>query len=259
MTAMELIMHRIVWSAILCLIALLISKRFNEFKKIFHNKKLFLTLIASTILVSSNWFIFIWAVNNNHILETSLGYYILPMLNMLVGSIVLKEKLSKLQKWAVIISSIGVFNLVFSFGDIPWISLGLALTFGLYGLVRKLVPVDSIMGLTYESFLLFFPGLGYLIYLHSQGQGHFGDNFIDSSLLFLCGAVTLVPLLLYLTGLRRLKLTTMGFLQFIVPTTTFILAVFVYDEPFQRSKLVTFAFIWASVLMYLSDLKFRKN
>ena len=227
--------------------------------KIYKNKKLFLTLIFSTLLVSSNWFIFIWAVNSGHVLETSLGYYILPIFNVLMGALILKEKVSKLQKWAIVISAIGVFNLAMSFGHIPWISLSLALSFGGYGYVRKLAPIDAILGLCHEAIILLVPALAYIIFLHNNGSGHMGKSLYDSFMLSLCGVITLIPLLLYLIGLKRLKLTTMGFLQFIVPTATFFLAVFAYKEPFDNSKLITFGFIWASVFMYLSDLKFRRT
>lgn len=256
-SAFELINHRIIWSAVLLIIVLIFQRRMKAFFRGFTSAKSFFTLLWTTLLISLNWLIFIWAVNANHILDTSLGYYINPILSIFIGNLILKEKLSILQKWAVWIAAGGVLYLILNVGYFPWISLVLALSFALYGFVRKIAPVDPVMGLAQEASLLMIPSVIYLFYLENLGRSAFGHDLSDSILLFLCGAVTLIPLLLFLYSLKRIKLSTVGILQFITPTTTFFLAVFYYREPFDTSKLVTFALIWISVAMYISDLKIK--
>lgn len=256
--AMELINHRIIWSSFILIIVIAFQKRLKPFIKGFLSPKSFFTLLLTTILISLNWFIFIWAVNAGHILDTSLGYYINPILNIVLGGIVLKEKLSNLQKIAVCTAAIGVLFLILSIGYFPWIALVLALSFALYSFVRKIAPVDPVLGLAQEATLLVPISLGYLYYLELQGKSAFGHTLYDSVMLVMCGVVTLVPLLLFLFSLKKIKLSTVGILQFITPTTTFFLAVFYYGEPFDMSKLVTFVMIWISVILYVSDLR-RKN
>lgn len=255
--ALELINHRVIWSVVILLVIIIAQKRFKAYVKGFLSRKSFLTLLLTTILISTNWLIFIWAVNANHILDTSLGYYINPILNIFLGSLILKERLSKLQKWAVAVAAAGVLSLIVSIGYLPWISLVIALSFALYGFVRKIAPMDPVIGLAQEATLLLAPALGYLYYLESQGQSSFGHNVSDSIMLFMCGVITTVPLLLFLFSLKRIKLSTIGILQFITPTTTFFLAIFYYNEPFEIEKLFAFVLIWLSVGMYISDLRLK--
>lgn len=255
--ALELINHRVIWSVVILLVIIVAQKRFKIYVAGFLTFKSFFTLLFTTALISTNWLIFIWAVNANHILDTSLGYYINPILNIFLGSLILKEKLSKLQKWAVVVAALGVLSLIISIGYLPWISMVIALSFALYGFVRKIAPMDPVVGLAQEASLLLIPALGYLYYLESQGHSSFGHNTQDSIMLFLCGVITTVPLLLFLFSLKRIKLSTIGILQFITPTTTFFLAVFYYNEPFEIAKLFAFALIWLSVVMYISDLRLK--
>ncbi len=255
--AFELINHRIIWSVVLLLIIIAAQKRLKVFIRGFLKIKSLLLLIVTTLLISTNWLIFIWAVNENHILDTSLGYYINPILNIFLGSLILKEKLSKLQKCAVAIATTGVLYLAFNMGYIPWIAITLALSFALYSFVRKVAPMEPLMGLAQETAILLLPALIYLGYLESSGQSAFGHSLSDSIWLFFCGAVTLIPLLLFLFSLKRIKLSTIGILQFITPTTTFFLAIFYYKEPFEPAKLIAFALIWIAVIMYISDLRLK--
>lgn len=255
--AMELINHRVIWSSAILIAILIWQKRFKLFLKGFTTKKSFLTLLLTTLLISTNWLVFIWAVNANHILDTSLGYYINPILNFFLGSLILKERLSVLQKWAVCIAATGVLYLIISVGYLPWVSLVLALSFALYGFIRKIAPVDPVMGLAQEASLLLIPALAYLYHLENVGSSAFGHGLPDTAMLFLCGVITTVPLLLFLFSLKRIKLSTIGILQFITPTTTFLLAIFYYDEPFEPGKIVTFVFIWIAVAMYISDLRIK--
>lgn len=257
--AFELINHRIIWTVVLLLIVIIAQKRFRAFINGFLTLKSFGILLLTTLLITTNWLVFIWAVNENHIIDTSLGYYINPILNFFLGSLLLKEKLSRLQKGAVVIAGIGVLSLVISIGYLPWISLVLALSFALYGFVRKIAPMDPILGLAQEASMLFLPAVGYLIYRESHGESAFGHNLSDSIMLMMCGVVTTIPLLLFLFSLKRIKLSTIGILQFITPTTTFLLAVFYYKEPFEMAKLIAFMFIWTAVIMYISDLKLKSQ
>lgn len=255
--AFELINHRVIWSVVLLLLIITAQKRLTVFFQGFLNLKSFSTLLLTTLLITANWLIFIWAVNENHILDTSLGYYINPILNIFLGSLLLKEKLSRLQKWAVGIAAVGVLSLIVNMGYVPWISISLALTFALYSFVRKIAPMEAIIGLAQETALLLLPAVLYLGYLESIGKSAFGHTLSDSIWLFLCGAVTLIPLLLFLYSLKRIKLSTIGILQFITPTTTFFLAIFYYNESFEPEKLLAFILIWVAVIMYISDLRIK--
>ncbi len=253
--AFELINHRIIWSSFILLIVVAFQRRLKSFINGFLSWKSFLTLLATTILISLNWFIFIWAVHEGHILDTSLGYYINPLVNIVLGSVILKEKQSRLQKIAVVTAGTGVLYLVLSVGYFPWVALVLAISFALYSFIRKIAPVDPVLGLAQEATLLVPLSLFYLGTLQVDGKSAFGQTLFDSFMLVMCGVVTLVPLLLFLFSLKKIKLSTVGILQFITPTTTFLLAVFYYREPFDMTKLIAFSFIWIAVILYVSDLR----
>jgi chloramphenicol-sensitive protein RarD len=255
--APELIAHRVIWSSVFCILLTLLLK--NHKTVILTLKKSLWTLIVTTLLVSSNWLIFVWAVNEDRIMETSLGYYMNPILNILFGALILKEKLSKLQISSAILATIGVSYLLVTAGFFPWVSVSLAFTFALYGMIRKVAPVDPLAGLTLEATLMVPASLIYTFYLTHEGQGHFGSSIYESLMMIGGGVITLGPLLLFLYSIKRVHLSTMGFLQFITPTTTFLLAVFYYKEPMNLDKLMTFIFIWIAVLLYLLDLKLKKT
>lgn len=253
--ALELISHRVIWSSLFCLGLTLILKNHH---KVFETlKKSFWTLLLTTLLVSTNWLIFVWAVNQNRIIETSLGYYMNPILNVVFGAFLLKERLTKLQIASTLIAGTGVLYLLLTAGFFPWVSLTLAITFALYGLIRKVAPVDPLAGLTLEATLMVPLALIYTYTVQHSDTGHFGRNTFDTLMMIGGGIVTLGPLLLFLYSIKRIHLSTMGFLQFITPTTTFLLALFYYNEPLSFDKLVTFGFIWIAVLLYLSDLKLK--
>lgn len=251
----EILMHRIIWSFVFLLPLVLVKKDHRRaFGNIFGNPKLFALLLVSTLLVGINWFLFIWAINNNLILQTSLGYYINPLVNILLGTVLLKERLRRLQTVAVVLAALAVLYLTIQQGQFPWVSIALALSFGFYGLLRKVAPVGALEGLTVETLLLSLPAMGYLLWLDHVGQGaflHLGGT-ID---LLLAGAalVTALPLLLFTLGARRLSLTTIGFLQYIAPSCTFLLAVFYYQEPFAHTQLYTFAMIWTALGIFTTD------
>lgn len=252
--AYEILMHRIVWSMVLLMFLMVVFRRGATFLKIFQNRRLLGLLFVSTLLVATNWFLFIYAINSNQILQASLGYYINPLINVLLATLFLKERLRRLQVLAVLIAAVGVAWLTLYYGAFPGIALVLGLTFGLYGLVRKVAAVPALEGLIVETLLLSLPALTWLFYLNQKGTGTFLTTGLETDLLLAGTAfITAVPLLLFTLGVRRLKLTTIGFLQYLAPSMTFLLAVFIYNEPFAKVQWYTFACIWAALSLFTWD------
>ena len=259
---LEILMHRIVWSFLFLLPLVLFFGHWEDFIQAIRVRQTRGILMVTTLLVSCNWFLFIYAINNDQILETSLGYYINPLINVLFGMIFLKERLRLAQWIAVGLAGAGVTYLTVQFGSLPWISLTLAITFGLYGLIRKVAPVGAMVGLTVETMLLFLPAVFYIGYLHHNGSGVFLHLGIRMDVLLMCSAlVTAVPLLLFTYAARKINLSSVGIRQYIAPSSTFLLAVFVYGEPFDKTRLWTFILIWAALLIYSADSirYYRKN
>jgi len=252
--AFEILMHRVIWSFVLLLPLILISGQWNEFKTVIKSYRTMIILTVSTILVAANWFLFIWAINNNQILQTSLGYYINPLVNVLLGMVFLKERLNPAKSVAVIIAGLGVLYLTVHYGKLPWISLTLAVTFAFYGLIRKVAPVNALVGLTVETMILSLPALGYLIYLDTAGMGSIFRMSVRIDILLICTVfVTAPPLLLFTIGARKIHLVTLGILQYIAPSCTFLLAVFIYNEPFTSIQVWTFGMIWFALIIYSID------
>jgi len=250
----EILMHRMVWSFLFLVPLLLIVGRWNTFIATFRDRKTLRILFGTTLLVGSNWFLFIWAINNDHILQASLGYYTNPLVNVLLAMVFLGERLRRLQIVAVLVAFAGVVYMTLSVGEFPWVALALAFSFAFYGLLRKTAPVGAIEGLSIETLLLFAPAAGYLWYLNRQGLGAFASITWQTDLLLVaCALVTAVPLLLFTVGARRLSLITIGFLQYLAPSCTFLLAVFVYGEPFSIAQAVTFCLIWLALAIFSTD------
>ncbi len=250
----EILMHRMVWSFILLLPLVLLLGRWKTFVGVLKNKKTLGLLVVTTMLVGTNWFVFIWAISHDHILQASLGYYINPLVNVLLAVMFLSERLRPLQSVSVILAAVGVTYLTVTLGEFPWVSLTLAFTFAFYGLFRKIAPISALEGLTIETLLLFAPAASYLFYLNHIGQGAALNINLNTDLLLMASAlVTAVPLLLYTAGARRLTFITIGFLQYIAPSCTFLLAVFVYSEPFSSSQAITFAMIWSALVLFSID------
>jgi chloramphenicol-sensitive protein RarD len=259
--AFEILMHRMIWSFLLLAPLVILWGSWREFVQAITTRSTLLILLVTTLLVGFNWFLFIWAINSGHILQTSLGYYINPLVNVILGVVFLRERLRTLQLAAVGLAAAGVLYLTLGYGQFPWVALALALSFGFYGLIRKVAPVSPVVGLTVETFLLSVPAVAYLLYLDQAGVGAFLRQDAATSLL-LAGAalVTGLPLLLFTNGTKRLHLTTIGFLQYIAPSGTFLLAVLVYHEPLQPAQLLTFILIWSALALYSWDsvLHYRK-
>jgi chloramphenicol-sensitive protein RarD len=251
--AHEILAHRIVWSVPFILLLLWLLKQNSQWRAIVRDTHLLKYLIASAFLVSANWFIFVWAVTAGRILDTSLGYFINPLFTIALGVVVLHEKLNRWQWSAVALAVVGVVWQIFVLGQLPWVSLGLAVTFGLYGLIRKRTPVAALDGLLIETSVLLPFALIYLVPLQVHESGQFGSSVSITLLLIFAGVITTVPLALFAAGARRIPLSTMGFLQYTSPTCTFFLALFVYHEPFDHNKLISFGCIWIGLLLLSID------
>ncbi|WOX04374.1 EamA family transporter RarD [Microbulbifer pacificus] len=252
-SAPEILSHRSVWSFVLAMVMLAALGKLADFRSTLSSGKKMATLLLSTLLIGSNWLVFIWAITNQHILDASLGYYINPLLSVLLGVLFLGERLRPLQWLAVAIAAVGIGYELWQFGRVPLIALYLALTFGFYGLVRKRAPVDSLTGLAVETLYMLPLAVGFLLWTDSPTSNLLTNTWQLNSLLLLAGPITLTPLLLFNIAARRLNLSTVGFLQYLGPTLMLLLATFYYGEPLSESKLITFAIVWFALLLYSVD------
>lgn len=253
--AEETLASRIFWSFVFMVIVLLMTKKWGLFRQTFkgfaQNKKQMYALIIASILISINWFIYIWAVNNNHMIDASLGYYINPLVSILLGMIVLKEKLSVYQYVSFGLATIGVTIISFSYGQFPWIAIVLALSFGLYGLAKKLINVDSAVGLTLETLVVTPFAAIYMGWLFVTGSNSFLAINLGTDLLLMgAGAATALPLLYFAKGAQKIPLSLLGILQYIAPTLTLLLGIFMYNEHFSKLQLLSFMFIWSALTLY---------
>ncbi|WP_342768301.1 EamA family transporter RarD [Sphingomonas gilva] len=246
----EIVAQRVLWSlALLLPIAALIG-RCGALRRALADRRLLAQLGASSALIAANWLVYVWAVFNGHVLAASLGYFLNPLINVALGTIVLKERLTRGQAVAVGLAALGVAVLAVEASDGLWISLALALSFGLYGLVRKMAAVESLEGLTIETALLAPFGLAYLAWLSATGGIAFGGGVGISLLLVLAGAVTATPLLLFAAAARRIRYSTLGLLQYLAPSIQFVLAITVFGEALEPAQLACFALIWTACVVY---------
>jgi chloramphenicol-sensitive protein RarD len=252
--ALEILAHRTVWSLVFVLLVLAARRQWAWLRRVARNRRTLLAFLGSGCLLGLNWFIYIWAVNAGHIVDASLGYFINPLISVLLGVIFLHERLRRWQVVAIGLATAGVVFLTLGFGAFPWIALSLALTFGFYGLLRKTAPLGSLEGLTLETAFMSILALSYLLYLEAAGSASFGHAGIPTSLLLaFTGVVTAFPLLMFGFAARRVTLATVGILQYIAPTLQFLLGILVYDEPFTRERLLGFAAIWLALLIYSTE------
>lgn len=250
--ALEILAHRIVWSLLFVAIILTVRQDWTWLRKV--SRKTVLTFMAVSFLISLNWFTYIWAVNAGFVVETSLGYFMNPLVNVLLGSIFLGERLRRLQWVAIAIAAAGVIYLTISYGALPWIPLTLATSFGIYGLLKKTAALNSLHGLTMEMGLIFPLALGYLIYLTFTGTAAFTQVGLGiESLMLGSGVITAIPLLAFASAARRLTLTSLGLMQYMAPTMQFCLGVFLYHEPFSSVQLVGFSLIWLALAAYTTE------
>lgn len=256
--ALEILAHRVIWGLFFIAAWMTYRGRWSELRSVLRQPRTVLSLLASTFFIALNWGIFIYAVNTDKVLDTSLGYYINPLVNVVLGLVVLRERLDRAQWIAVGLAVIAVAVLTVRLGDLPWISLVLAFSFGFYGLLRKTVRADAVVGLTFETAALTPLALAYLVVAERRGFATLGHHGLKmDALLILAGLITVVPLVLFTLGVRRLPLSTAGLLQYIAPTCTFLLAVLIYGETFTLAHAVAFALIWTALGIYTWDLRVR--
>ena len=253
-TSPEIVSHRAVWTMVFCFIILAITKSLKSTLATFKRPKVAAKLFTASILVSINWLIYIWATNNGHVVEASLGYYINPLIAIAFGIILLKERMRLMQWVSVSIATIGVLVLTIDYGRLPWIAFGVALSWGPYGLIKKQLNLGAVEGLAIETLIAFIPYCVYLLFLGSKGEGQFGQGVSLTILLVSAGAVTAIPLLLFNASTTRLPLTTIGLLQYITPTLTFIIGVWVNHEVMSTARWIGFVIIWIALFVLAYDL-----
>lgn len=252
----EILSSRFMWSCVFVFLLIIFQKKWplftKEVKQVFSNVKTGAAMVAAGITISFNWGTFIWAVNNGHIVETSMGYYINPLVSILFAVVFLRERLDKMQLAAITCAFIGVASMVYSFGKIPWVSLTLAFTFALYGLLKKILPVSALTSIMLETLLITPLALVYEYSLWQQGVSFYASGNLQVIMMLTgAGVVTAIPLLLFTAGARLLPLKIIGFLQYISPTLTLLIGVFVYNEAFTASHLLAFGWIWAALLLFI--------
>lgn len=252
----EILSSRFMWSCVFVFLLIIFQKKWplftKEVKQVFSNVKTGAAMVAAGITISFNWGTFIWAVNNGHIVETSMGYYINPLVSILFAVVFLRERLDKMQLAAIACAFIGVASMVYSFGKIPWVSLTLAFTFALYGLLKKILPVSALTSIMLETLLITPLALVYEYSLWQQGVSFYASGNLQVIMMLTgAGVVTAIPLLLFTVGARLLPLKIIGFLQYISPTLTLLIGVFVYNEAFTASHLLAFGWIWAALLLFI--------
>ncbi|WP_313531846.1 EamA family transporter RarD [Shinella sp.] len=249
--ASEVVAHRIIWSVPLAGLVLIWLGRTSEIKVALRSPRMIAMATLTAVLITINWGIYVWAIGAGRAIETALGYYINPLFSIFLGAVLLKEKLDRAQIAAIVLAAVAVAILAFDAGGLPWVSLSLCMSWGFYAFCRKALPIGPNQGFFLEVLILSVPAIGYVIWLESTGQGHFGDTGMTDVLWLLsCGVVTAIPLMIYANGAKLLRLSTIGIMQYIAPTMIFIIAVFAFGEPFGTTKLVAFVFIWAALFIY---------
>ena len=256
--ATEILAHRFVWTTVFLIILLTWQGRWPELREAMRSRRTLLFCLTSGLAISINWFLFIWAVNIGRVIETSLGYFMTPLVNVLFGAIFLRERLTRWQLVSVLLATIGVLNLTLGYGKFPWVAIALCLSFGIYGLLRKKSGTRPIPGLFLETTLLTPLAFLYLMELQREGRLMFGPADWSLSLILIsAGIVTGLPLVWFGHAARHLRLTTVGFLQYLSPTGSFLLGVFLYREPFTHNHLITFLLIWIALAIFTTEAVWR--
>ncbi|MGB5946379.1 EamA family transporter RarD [Paenisporosarcina sp.] len=251
----EILTSRVLWAFVFTLLFVVVMRNSKllliDIQTLWQNQKAFWSLFFASALISANWFLYIWAVNHNHLVETSLGYYINPLISVLLGIFFLKERLTAAQKIAFVIALVGVIILTISYGRFPWLAFALAISFAIYGLMKKTIPLDAVRGLTIETLFIVPFALIYYIYLFVTNQAiMFHDNLQTDLLLVLTGLATAIPLVLFAKGAQRIPLYMIGFLQYIAPTSMLFLGVIIYGETFNAIDFLSFSLIWLALILF---------
>jgi chloramphenicol-sensitive protein RarD len=249
----EIVAHRIVWSLVFLGTLVILWRRWPAIRLGLGSVRVMATLALTAVLIAGNWLVYVWAVLNGHLLEGSLGYYLNPLVNVLLGVLVLKERLTKAQTFAVVLAGTGVAVLAAGAGDAIWISLTLACSFALYGFFRKVAPVESLEGLSIETAFLAPIALGWILWLEGTGQGKLTSDPVTTILIMLAGAATAIPLLLFTAAAKRLPYSTLGFLQYIAPSIQFLIAVLLFGEELTTAHALCFGAIWAALVIFAVD------
>lgn len=259
--SLQIVAHRVLWSAVLVALWLLLSRGRGWFRGVLDQPRLAGMLAISGMLIGVNWGLYIWAVNAGHVVETSLGYFINPLLNVVIGTLFLREHLNRWQWFAVAIAASGVLWLTFNYGSFPWIALCLATSFGIYGVIRKLAAVDSVVGLGVENAVLVLPAMVYLGWMETHGQGGFfsGFGWQADALLVVGGALTALPLIAYSFAVRRVALSTIGLMQYLSPTLQLLTGIWFFQEPFDRQRAIGFALIWTALALFAIEGLYRRH
>ncbi|MDI3326688.1 EamA family transporter RarD [Pontibacterium granulatum] len=248
--ALEVLAHRVIWACVFTGLVLTLMRSWKTTVTHLKNARIWAALGFSALLIAVNWGVFIYAVGEGQVLASSLGYFLTPLVNVLLGTLVLGEKQDKFRKFALVLATAGVLWQIIALGELPWISLILASSFGVYGLVRKQAPVDTLSGLLIETLVLCPIAFAYWYWLLDTGQDHFLESGFDAGRLIAMGVLTSVPLLAFAAAAQRLSLTVVGFLTYMAPTCHFLLAVFLYNEPFGTHQLISFSLIWAALFVF---------
>lgn len=251
---LQILAHRMLWSLLFLMIVLAVRRQW-AWLRIVRQPRVFGSFVASALLLSINWLIYIWAVNNGHVIESSLGYFINPLVNIMFGALLLKERLRRPQWMAIGVAALGVAWLTWQAGTVPWISLALAVSFGGYGLLRKTASLGALEGLSLETMVLFPLAAGYVIWLSVHGQNAFLNTPSDTTRLLLvaAGPITAIPLLLFAGGARKIPLSVLGLLQYLSPTLQFLLGVWLFHETFTLDRLVGFVLIWLALALFAAE------
>ena len=258
--AVQIIGHRIVWSFIFLIVIIMYKRQWRNFITAVRKPKLFIVYLIASLLLSLNWFVYVWGVNAERIVETSLGYFINPLFSVLLGVVILREKLRLLQWIPVVLAAAGVIFLTVQYGRIPWIALSLAFTFGLYGLVKKMAPLDSLFGLTFETGIAFPLAMMFLVFAGISGTGSFLVTDLKTDiLLILTGVITSIPLLMFAVAARSIPLSTVGILQYIAPSLQFLIGVLIYRENFDGSDMIGFGLVWIALIIFWLENYFKAN
>jgi chloramphenicol-sensitive protein RarD len=257
---LQILAHRMLWSLAFLLILLLLRRDW-KWLQVVRQPRVFFSFVLSALLLSANWLVYIWSVMNHHVIEASLGYFINPLVNIVLGYLILKERMRPLQWAAIGVAALGVAWLTWQAGTVPWIALFLALSFGGYGLLRKTAALGPLEGLSFETIVLFPLAAGYVIWLTVQGQNVFINTASDTTrwLLIMAGPLTAIPLLLFATGARKIPLSILGLLQYLSPTLQFLLGVWLFKEAFSADRLVGFALIWSALALFAGEGLLRRQ
>ncbi|MCJ7537527.1 MAG: EamA family transporter RarD [Anaerolineales bacterium] len=249
--ALQIMLHRVVWAFIFVLLLTLLRGKWSQIKDSLRKPRVILTYTLTAVLLSFNWLVYIYGINSGQVVETSLGYFINPLLSVALGVVILRERLRPMQWLPVGLAGLGVLYLTLQYGSLPWIALALAFSFGTYGLIKKIAPLGAVDSLFMETGIIFLPALLYLLFSENQGGGAFGHfGWEITILLVFSGVVTALPLLLFGRAARSIPLSLLGILQYIAPTVQFLLGIYLYQEPFTLTLLVGFAIIWIALLIF---------